>query len=282
VREDDIFDLGAQLAYYILLSLFPFLLFLLSVLSFAAVPVEEFNRNIVQFLPEDVGKILNSVVGEIFSAKQPALLSIGALITVWSASRGISAVGKGLNKAFDAEETRPYWKVNALAVVFTIGMAAVILLSILFLIFGEVIGRTLLGLLDRGLAFSLLWGGLRYAAAAILLVFGFSLLYKWLPDRRVRFTEALPGAVFTTLGNMGTSSLFSFYVGNFTNYTRIYGSIGGAIVLLLWIYLNSVILLLGGELNATIADYRAGLPVEKYELPRFRFPFRRKPAKKRG
>jgi membrane protein len=148
------------------------------------------------------------------------------------------------------------------------------------LIFGEVLGRYLLDTLDGGLPFSVLWGWLRYAVAAVLMTLVFALIYKWLPNRRAPLKEVLPGAVFTALGDMVTSSLFSIYISNFTSYTRIYGSIGGIIVLLLWIYLNSVIILLGGELNATVADYRAHRLGDEPEFPRLKLPFSSKTEKK--
>jgi len=249
-RDDDIADLGAQLAFYLLLSMFPFILFLLSILSFTPISVADFVWRIAQFLPKEVADIVGEIINEIFGARRTALLSIGALIALWSASKGVSAISKALNKAYDAKETRPYWKVHGVAVVFTISLAAVIPVILLLLIFGESAGNYIVNALDGEDPLGLFTGGLRYAAAGTVMVLVFSLLYKYIPDRRIKFRYVLPGAVFSSAGGILTSLLFSFYVSNFASYTRTYGSLGGIILLLTWIYINSVIVLFGGEINA--------------------------------
>jgi uncharacterized protein YqhQ len=110
-----------------------------------------------------------------------------------------------------------------------------------------------------------LWVVLRYAVPIIIMFVMFSLLYVFVPCCSIRFKEALPGSIFSTAGWIIISLLFSFYVSNFANYTRVYGSIGGVIILLIWIYISCIIILLGGEINATFSYFRSNKKLDKYE-----------------
>lgn len=264
-RDDGISDLSARLSFFLLLSMFPFLLFLLSLLSYTPVSAYEFAENITRFMPDDTGKFVAEVIGEMMNARSPVLLSISAIITIWSASGGISALSRGLNKAYDKEESRSYFKIKIMSVVFIIGIAALIIITLLFLVFGGAIGSFLSGLFSYPSESAALWELLRYAIPFFMMFLLFIMLYIFVPCCNIRFKEALPGAIFSTIGWIVTSLLFSFYTGNFANYTRLYGSIGGIVILLVWIYISCIIIILGGEINATFSYYRNNLKIDKYE-----------------
>ena len=271
--DDALMDLSAQLSFYLLLSLFPFLLFFLNILGFTSISVSDFTQNILQALPNQAGVFLESVVGEIESAKSTAVLSISVVIAIWSASRGVGAISRGLNKAYDQNETRPFWKVAGISILFTVGLAVMVLSTLLFLIFGYVITENVFSFLDGEKMYAILWSVLRFVVPIAIMALMFTLLYIIMPNHRIQFKEALPGSVFSTLGWILTSMLFSFYVNNFAGYTRIYGSIGGIIILLVWLQLSSVLILLGGEINATLAYFRSGEKLDKYENFKLRIPF---------
>ncbi len=273
-QDDNVTALSAQLAFFLLLSLFPFLLFLLNLLSFISVSYTQFVGSVVEFLPKEVGDFFRDAVSEMLGARSPGLLSIGAFVTLWSASRGVSAISFGLNKAYDKAEDRPFWKVATIMVIFTVGIAVMVLVALLFLIFGEVIARDIFSCVDGAEAFTKLWRILRYIVPVLMMLLLFLLLYKWAPNCRLRLKQVLPGALVASFGWAVTSHLFSFYVTNFASYTRVYGGIGGIIILLLWLYISSMIILLGGELNATLYYFKTGQKQDKYEnaqikLPRF-------------
>ena len=269
--DDSISALSAQLAFYLLMSLFPFILFLLNLISFTPISSAEFSSNIAEFLPAEVAGFFSDVVGEIVGARSTGLLSIGALVALWSASRGISAISYGLNKAYDRDENRPFWKVALITMLFTVGIAVLVLAALLLLILGEVIAREVFSCIDGAEGFTRLWRVLRYVVPLILMFLVFTLLYKWIPNHRLRFRDVLPGAMFTIFGWIITSVAFSFYVNNFSRYTRIYGSIGGIIILLIWLYLSSMVVLLGGEINGTVLYFRSGTKIDKYENPQIKF-----------
>lgn len=280
-KDDDIPALSAQLTFYLLLSLFPFLLFLLNVMSFTAVTSQEFIENIAGFLPNDVSVFFQGLVSEMLGVKSATLLSISALITLWAASRGIHAISACLNKACDKDESRPFWKVSIITVFFTVCMAVLVMATLLLLILGKAIGEHIFISFHAESVFWWLWTVLRYVIPIVILFLVFLLLYKYIPNCQLKIKDALPGALFSTLGWILTSLVFSFYIDNFAGYTRIYGSIGAVIILMIWLYISSIVLLMGGELNATRSYFKCGLNIEKYEkagitLP---FPFNRKKKK---
>ena len=272
LQDDNVSALSAQLAFFLLLALFPFVLFLLNLLSFTTITSADFVENIAGFLPTEVEKLFRDIVSEILGAKSPGLLSIGAIVTLWSASRGISAISFGLNMAYDKRESRSFFKVAAITILFTLGIAVMVLAALLFLIFGEVLARDIFSCFDGAEAFTHLWRILRYIVPLAIMLLVFSLLYKFVPNCRLRFKHVLPGALLATLGWAAVSFIFSIYVNNFANYTRIYGSIGGVIILLVWLYISSLVVLLGGELNAALEYFRSGQKLDKYENPRLKLP----------
>ncbi|WP_240414602.1 YihY/virulence factor BrkB family protein [Paenibacillus periandrae] len=279
-EDDDVPAMGAQLTYYLILSFFPFLIFVFAVLSYSDISVSDAIHNISSVLPQLSDRMIVDVFTELQQSRNGSLLSIGLLATLWSASNGINAVVKALNKAYDVEENRPFWKARGISLIFTIILAVLIFLSMILLIFGKVIGETMYRVAQLPGNFEMLWGIAQYVIPLITMVSAFVLLYKYTPNLKLRFSEVIPGAVFATLGWVVASILFSFYVNNFGNYTKTYGSIGGIIVLLTWLYLSSILIILGGEMNATLHFDREGK--SKDGTKKFAFPllFGRKSKKK--
>ncbi|RKP54209.1 YihY/virulence factor BrkB family protein [Cohnella endophytica] len=257
-QEDDLPALAAQLTYYLILAFFPFLIFVVSIVGFAHLTTEDLMGELSRVLPSDTADAVRSIVDEVTANENGTLLSIGMLATIWAASNGMNAIIKGLNKAYDEEETRPFWKVRGLSVVATIVLAIVILISMLMLVFGRIVGEWLFRRLDYPSAFPWTWGFVKLAIPLVAMLGVFMLLYRHAPNRRLNWSAVVPGTLFTTIGWIISSLAFAFYVNHFANYTKTYGSIGGIIVLLVWLYLSSIIVLLGGEVNATLAFAKEG------------------------
>lgn len=251
INDDDVLALAAQLAYSLVLSLFPFLIFLLTLVGYSNVKAEDVIIGLSKLLPREAFSLVEKTIIDLTVNKSMGLLSIGLLIALWAASSGFSAIIKGLNKAYDEKEKRSFLKVSILCFFFALALALIILISVVLFVFGEVNGK----ILSNSLGFKnffIIWNALRYILALVIMTFIFMLLYKYTPSRRLRIKEVLPGSIFTTVAFILTSLLFSFYVNNFANYSKLYGSIGAVIMLMTWVYLLSLILLLGGELNASI------------------------------
>ncbi|UVI31585.1 YihY/virulence factor BrkB family protein [Paenibacillus spongiae] len=279
IQDDEVPAMGAQLTYYLILAFFPFLIFIIAVLSFANLTVSDVIDGIQFVLPEMSTKTIADAFGEIQQSRSGSLLSFGLLVTLWSASNGVSAIIKALNKAYDVEETRPFWKVKAISLIFTIILALVIVFSMVMLIFGRVIGNMLYRWTHLPGNIDVVWGIAQFALPILIMAFVFTALYMFIPNLRITFREAVPGALFATIGWIVTSLLFSFYVNNLGSYSKTYGSIGGIIVLLTWLYLSSIIVVLGGEINAVLHFDKNGKRKENCKQFSIPLPFFRKDKK---
>lgn len=253
-KDDDLAGMSAQITYYLILAFPPFLLFLINLLSFTPFSSELLISDFTKFLPKETGDLVKNILLQTLQNKSKTLLSLGMLGSLWAASKGISAIIKGLNRAYDVEENRKFIKLNAVALLSTIGVTAMIMLSLIMLVFGEMIGNYAFGLVGATDLFHSIWSILRYCIPPAFLFTTFSLIYKFVPNRNLKFTHIRVGAIFTTIGWVTTSLLFSFYVNNFRAYEKIYGSLGGVIALISWLYISTFIILLGGEFNA-ISNY---------------------------
>lgn len=258
-REDDVSSLGAQLTYYLILSFFPLLIFVVSVLGFAHQSANGLINDLVRILPTDTQPVVLDIFDEVSRNNSRALLSFGMLATIWAASSGVNAVIKGLNKAYDAEENRPYWKVKGISLLATLILAFVVVLSLFTLVFGERFGLYLFKLLHYPEPFLHIWGILKSLVPLSALFLVFLLLYRMAPNRKLTWKEVLPGTLFTTFGWIIASLSFSVYVNKFGHYSNTYGTLGGFIILLVWLYWTSIIILMGGEINATVAFRKNGV-----------------------
>ena len=257
-QSDDALGLAAQLAYYLILALFPFILFLVAVLDTFSNP--EFARSTLtyleQVLPGEVYEIIEGYIDQFLGDENsaPGLLSLGILGTIWAASGAFSAIINALNKAYDVEETRPYWKVKGIAILMTIGLSGLILAGVLLLVAGPPIGEAVAEYFGLGEEFKIAWGIVRWPAALLFLVLTVALIYYFAPDAGQPFRWITPGGFIGVLLWILASLAFRFYIANFggDSYSATYGSIGAVIILLLYLYISSLAILFGAELNATL------------------------------
>lgn len=257
--DDEITAMSSQLAYSLLLSFFPFLILLLTILGYSSFKSEDVLAILSNLLPNDVYSLIKKTVVEIVDIKRGGLLSLSMITTIWTASNGFNAVIRGLNKAYDEKEERPFWKVQLTSILCTIGLALIIIIALALLVFGEIGGNYLIKHFNYPNLIEYLIDFVRYFIGLIVMLLVFNAVYKYTPSKRLTFKETFPGAVFTTAGWTLTSFGFSYYVNHFGNYSKIYGSIGAIIALMSWLFLSSVIILIGGEINATISYRKLNL-----------------------
>lgn len=254
ILNDEILGYSAQLAYYFLFSLFPFLLFLSSLLAYVPVPnlMDKLLGMTAQFLPAAALDMVKTTLQGVVNQQKSGLLSVGILITLWSSSSAISAISTGLNRAYGVREGRPFWKVLVISVVLTVGIAVLLVGGMLLLVFGPQLGELIADKVGLGPAFHLFWEILRWPVIVFFMIFATALLYYFTPDVEQEWHWITPGSVFAVLIWMAASLGFAYYVNDFGSYNRMYGSIGAVIVLLTWMYLTALSLLIGGEINAEI------------------------------
>ncbi len=266
-REDEVPALGAQLTYYLILSFFPFLIFLLTLLTYTPLTSEQVLQNLIHLIPQSTYEIIIYFAEQLVADRSQTLLSFGMVGTLWAASKGVIAVIRGLNKAYDEEETRPFWYLRGIALLYTVALAGMIIFTFGALVLGKTIGEYVFGLFYMPHIFSVIWDWLRYVLSLCVLVLIFAFLYRSTPNRHITLRESIPGAIFATIGWVIASFFFSFYVNNFANFSSTYGSIGGIIALLIWLYISSIIIMMGGEFNASLTFLRQGQ--KKPERKRF-------------
>ncbi|WP_442853247.1 YihY/virulence factor BrkB family protein [Bacillus sp. EB01] len=254
IKEDDLPGLSAQLAYYFLLSLFPLLIFLLTLMPYLPIPQRDILGAIQDFAPPEAFALIEKNLNSIMENRSGGLLSLGIIGTIWSASNGINALVRAFNKAYNVDETRSFIVARGMSILFTFGMVFVFIIALVLPVFGEEIGKFLFSFLGLDGAFIVIWNLIRWALTPLILFGIFTILYWVAPNLKMKCKSAIPGAIFATIGWIITSLGFSFYVSNFGNYTSTYGSIGGIIILMIWLYLSAFIILLGGEINAFYAE----------------------------
>jgi membrane protein len=251
---DDLPSLAAQLAYYFFLSLFPALLFLISLASFF--PVTNLIDEVVKYLgrvaPPDVIAFLLDQIRKISQSEDSGILTFAFLFTIWSSSNALVSVISTLNTAYDVQESRPWWKTRLIALALTVGLALFILVSFALIIAGPQLAEAVAESLGLGWAFVRAWTILQWPVVFALVVTGIGIVYYYAPDARQEWVWITPGAVFATVLWILISLGFKFYLANWGNYNETYGALAGVIILLLWFYFSGLAILVGAELNAEI------------------------------
>jgi membrane protein len=247
-------DTSAVLAYYFIFSLFPFLFFLATLTAFLPLgnSVQEMLDRIRPVLPGQALDLIDQHVTALVARPHPKLLTFGILFTLYSASRGVDAVRKGLNLAYDVKETRPLWRTELAAFGATIAGAALMLFGIAALIAGGDAGFWIARHLGFEGAYVFVWHWLRWPVTAAAVMLAAALVYYTLPNVKQQFKYITPGSVVATLIWLLATWGFSQYVSHFGTYNVTYGSIGGVIVLMTWLFISGFIFLMGGEVNAII------------------------------
>lgn len=259
INEDDVWGYAAQLAFYFLFAIFPFFIFLTAVLAYVPIPdlMEQLMEVLADIVPEQVLAIIANNLQQLLAQPRRGLLSFGILLALWLASSAFAAITNSLNRAYGVSESRPFWKVRGMAIVLTIGLALMIIVSMALLIFGPELGGFIAERLGVGPAFDLAWALIRWPVIVLLMILGAALTYYFAPDVQQEWRWITPGSAFAVLAWIPVSLLFGWYVEHFGDYNRTYGSIGAIIMLLTWMYLSGFFLLVGGEINAEIENAAA-------------------------
>jgi len=249
----EISALAAELAYFFLLSFFPLLIFLVTLLPYLNLETTQVYSFLVNVMPDEVYRLIENTLNEILTSRNSSLLSIGVLGTIWSASKGINALIRALNKAYDTENRGSLLE-RGLSLVFTIAFVVVFAVALLLPVFGQQVGHFLFSIVGIEEQFEIIWHRMRWWIPPLLIFIVLIGVYRFIPNTnpRLKLMSVWPGALFSTLGWLAVTFVFSFYINNFANYSATYGSIGGVIILMLWLYFTGIIVISGGVLNATM------------------------------
>lgn len=248
-QEHDVSGIAAQLAFFFLLSLFPLLIFLSTLVPYLPITEQYIMSYLSEFMPEDSMVIISDQLEQIMRGSG-TLLSVGIIGTLWTASNALNGITKAFNIAYDINDTRKFFFNRILSMGLTIAMIFVFALVLLLPVFGRQIGIYIFSYIGISDAFLEAWDAIRWVFSTLILFVMFLILYRVFPSVKLKHRMVLPGALFATIGWIVGSFGFSYYVNNFGNYSTTYGSIGGIIVLMLWFYMLAFVIVLGGEINA--------------------------------
>jgi len=256
---DEAIPLAGNIAFRSLFSVFPFLIFLTALGGFFG--NEALAQSIVDYLlsvaPEELVKPLAGEIRSILTVPRTGLLSLSALLTIWSAMAGVDSVRVGLNRAYDLREDRSIWVLYLQNVLFVIGSAVLLLTVALLLVFAPV-GIAIINAHAPELqaSFSTL-EQVRLPIAILLLTAGLLICHRVLPAKQLRVLEVLPGVILTVIVWIALSSAFSYYLVNFNTFASTYASLSGLFAMMFFLYLAALVLILGGEVNRVIEVRRA-------------------------
>ncbi len=252
-NADNCLGLAAQLAYYLLLALVPAMVFLVALTSFLPGHlIERMISTAATFAPGAITDLLRDQLTSISEGGHGGLLTFGFLMALWSSSAAVVALTDALNRAYDIEEARPWWKVRLTAIGLTVGLAAFVLVAFALVLLGPTLAEWLAARTGLGSAFEWTWKIVQWPLVVALVATALGLLNYFGPDAEQDWAWVSPGAILGTVLWLLASLAFKIYVTNFGDYNETYGSLGGVIVLMLWFYLSGLAILAGAEMNAEI------------------------------
>ncbi len=249
IQNMDIPSHAANAGYFIVLSLFPALVLVLSMLRYTSLDAGDLMLLLEGFVPSALLPSAEKLIISTYAHTSRAMVSVSAASALWSASRGVYGVLTGLNAIYAVEENRGYWYTRFISVLYTFGLLLLLVLTLVLNLFGE----SLLDILRESP--HPLWGllanavDLRFFLLLIMQTGFFAAIFMVLPNRKNSFSDSFPGAVLASLGWLVFTELFSLYVVRFRSYASIYGSVYTIALSMLWLYFCLSILFYGGALN---------------------------------
>jgi membrane protein len=256
VLGDDCLGLAGQLAYFTLFSMFPFLLSLAALVGLVIDDPASLLRILAErmqsFLPKDAVRLLEDYIDLTLRGAAPSVLLFGVLATFWSGWAAADAIFKAVNRAYELQETRPWWMLWGISVLMVLGFALVII-SLALVVFGPEVGTYVQSLIGLPEAFLALWNLVRWSLAFLAVTVAHALLYYVAPNAKVPFKWITPGGFAATVLILLSSVGLDLWVAKFGHYDQIYGQIGAIMVLMLWLYVTGLMVLIGAEINAVLA-----------------------------
>ena len=244
---------AAEISFYLLLFIFPFLIFTISIVVY--IPTFTLNKSILiikNIIPESAFNITISIINSAMENKNLGFLISSFIFTLWTSSRLIRTLIRWMNKSYNVKETRSFIKVSIISFIFTLSILGVIFSSTILLVFGKFLGDFIFNLIGLDSIFIYIWNVLRYIVGIFTIIIIMINLYKYTPNKNLKIKDVIPGSIISTLVWLSISFFYSYYANNFSNYEVIYGSLGGVIILITWLYLSSWSILIGLEVNVQL------------------------------
>lgn len=249
LSDDRVGIYAAQAAFFIILSIFPFVLLILNIIGFTPIDKGYIVELLQSYSPPPIRPLLIQIIDELFTHVSGTVISITALIAIWSASKGVLSIMFGFYKINNMHQKRNYFISRFISMGYTVFFVISLVLSMILLVFGNRIYHLLISFVPVLKGIALLSVFLRYLATFIYLTVFLILIFRISNFKRSSIKTVLPGALLGSLGWILFSYAFSIYIDNFSNMTYMYGSLTAVIILMLWIYFCIYIIFIGAEIN---------------------------------
>lgn len=247
---------AAAMSFFMVFALFPAFLFVVAL--FGLLPLADTLDRLLsyarQILPQDAASLVDKTLTQLRQGASTPILSVGAGAALWTASSGMVAVINALNIVYRVGEPRPWWKRRLVAIVLTVGLTVFMVTALVLVVFGGWLGGAIASVLGLGSLFTMAWPALHWLTVVCCVTLAVGLVYRCAPARPLGWRWVAPGSVFAVLAWLTISVGLRVYVTHVANYNATYGSIGGMILLMLWLFLSNVALLVGAEINSVIEE----------------------------
>ena len=247
LRNDDISAYASSIAFFLFLSLIPILLIICAVLPYTPLSEADLMRIVIDITPASVDPMVVSLVSQVYD-KSKGILSVAIVITIWSAGKGMLALMRGLNVTHGVEEERGYFRLRILASFYTIMVLLLILINLILGVFGNHVLHFFMSHFPILKNVFFFFEEFRILLVLLLMVLAFTLIYTYIPNKKLKIRQQIPGAVFVAVAWNICSFGFSIYVDHFNMFSA-YGTLGTIILFLLWLYFCSYIMLIGANVN---------------------------------
>lgn len=251
IAENHMGAYAAQTAYFFMLCMIPIILLLLTMVQYTPVTKADVMTAVIQVFPASVDSLITSIVNQVYN-QSTGIIPITIIVALWSAGKGVLAMTSGLNCIYGCRETRNYIFLRIRATIYTVMFIIVIILLLVLSVFGNTLNLFIAGHIPflKKISDWLIMSR-TFITPTVLVVFSL-MIYRFLPNRRGRFLDQLPGAMFAAVGWMVVSWVFSIYLDVFEGFSSMYGSLTTIVLIMLWMYFCMYCILLGAEMNVLL------------------------------
>ncbi len=255
-EADNLTAYAAQAAFFIFISIFPFLMLFLNLIKYIPIFSNENLENLsMSFLSPQIESVIKGIIKEASAYSSGALISITTIAILWACSKGVLGIIYGLNSIYKTTEKRSFIHLRLIAVFYTLGLIVALVIVLILMVFGNKILDLIVQSIHLPISLANAVKAVRWLITFGFLILFFMFLYTVIPERKTKLKNELPGAVISTVGWIGFSALYSFYIDNFSNQSKVYGSLTAIILFLLWMYICMIILFVGAEVNDIIQEH---------------------------
>ncbi len=256
---------SAQAAFFLILSFFPFIMFLLTLIQYLPLTESMIMRIFNTFMPKAINSTVILIISEVYEKGTRAITSVTAITALWSASKGFLGLVRGLNSVYRIKETRNYFKLRLISALYTLVFTILIIITLVILVFGNQIYQWFINYYPELADIALVIISARAITALTILTLFFLLMFIFIPNRKTRILHELPGAIIAAAGWLVFSFGYSYYIDNMAGFSSTYGSLTAIVLLMLWVYFCMYILFVGAEINVYLQDKDVHLFHEKEE-----------------